>query len=624
MAKVLTSLELSVIVQEVRQLAGTKVSKIHQPDSRTLLIKFFKTGGIKYNLKINSGIGMYLTSYETENPLTPNGFCLFLRKYLNNAKLLDIKQNNLERIIEFHFDTKDGLRILICELFSKGNFILTDATYKIINCASIQKWKDRTVKRGEVYQYPPTSFNLFSLTKTVLQQYLAKYPQHEIVRLIATLGLGGIYAEEVCILAKIKKNNIVQMLKPAELDKVYVAISKLIDNFKSRPHPQVIYEEDKPVDATPFKLSFFNDKESKDAESFNQAVDILYTTAKVKQKSSKNLEIYEREKHRLENIYNAQKQSCDDYEQDYRQNQKLAELIYNSYQTISQIFSKIKQAVDAGHDWYEVYQVLQREKDQGIYEANLVKEIKPETRQIIIALDQDIALDLTKSLEQNASDFYDQAKRAKSKLESAQQIIYKTQQELNKLERTNATEQQVVDDTAPKLVEKKKQEWFEKFRWFKTSSGLLAVGGRDATSNDIIVKKHTEVNDFVFHTEISGSPFFILKDGKTKATEQDLEEVAKATAAYSSAWKLGAGATDVYYVKPEQVTKDAQSGEYLSKGAFMIRGKKNYFRNVELAAAVGIDKEGRAMGGPRTAVIKHCGQYVTIKQGSLKKSDIAK
>jgi len=112
----------------------------------------------------------------------------------------------LERIVELHFDTKDGLRILVCELFSKGNFVICDGAYKILNCASVQTWKDRTIKQGETYCYPPKGFNLLTLNQTVLHTYLNKYPHHEVVRLIATIGFGGTYAEEICIRAKIQKN----------------------------------------------------------------------------------------------------------------------------------------------------------------------------------------------------------------------------------------------------------------------------------------------------------------------------------------------------------------------------------------------------------------------------------
>jgi predicted ribosome quality control (RQC) complex YloA/Tae2 family protein len=620
MTKVLTSLELSVVVRELQQLVGSKVNKINQPSTRVLMLDLFKTGGHKFLVKVDSGIGMYATSYASPNPLTPFGFCLFLRKHLNGSKLVSIIQNNLERIIEIHFDTREGLRILVCELFSKGNFILCDGSYKILNCASVQQWKDRTVKRGEIYKYPPAGFNLLEINHQTFQEYLNKYPQHEIVRLIATLGFGGTYSEEICLRAKIQKNTVAQMLKSTEIESIYTQIAKVLSQFNSSSSAEIIYEDGKTFDATAFPLTFYTDKEKKQFDSFNQAVDILYTSevaAKARHASDSK---YQQEKQRLNNIYNSQKQSYDEYKQEVSHHQRIADMIYSQYNTIYTIFSKIKSAVDMGYDWYDVHQVLQREKDSGIYEANLVKEIKPETRQIVIDIGEELYLDLTKSLEENAGAYYDKSKKAKAKLEGAQRTLDDAKLKLEQLEHNRESMRQEVSSKEPKLIEHKKQEWFEKFHWFLTSSGLLAIGGRDATSNEILVKKHTEINDVVFHTDIAGSPFFILKDARDKATEQDLKEVAQTTASYSAAWKLGVGATDVYQVKPEQIRKELG----LPKGSFMVHGKRNYFRNTTLEVAIGVDKKGRIMAGSLSAIRKHCKPFAVVKQGDLKKSDIAK
>ncbi|MBW2992911.1 DUF814 domain-containing protein, partial [Candidatus Woesearchaeota archaeon] len=134
----------------------------------------------------------------------------------------------------------------------------------------------------------------------------------------------------------------------------------------------------------------------------------------------------------------------------------------------------------------------------------------------------------------------------------------------------------------PKTITKK--EWYEKFRWFYSSEGFLCIGGRDATTNEIVVKKHTEPNDIIFHTEMAGSPFFIIKTKGKRPDKQTLEECAQATASYSKAWKLGIASTDTFYVKPDQVTKEAKTGEFIARGAFMIYGKKNFI-NADLKIA---------------------------------------
>nr|MBT4247259.1 DUF814 domain-containing protein [Candidatus Woesearchaeota archaeon] len=118
-----------------------------------------------------------------------------------------------------------------------------------------------------------------------------------------------------------------------------------------------------------------------------------------------------------------------------------------------------------------------------------------------------------------------------------------------------------------------------------------------------------------------GSPFFVIKNGKD-ASEITLKETAQAVAVYSRAWKLGHASADVFYVKPEQVTKEAQSGESLSKGSFMVYGKTEYL-HPKLEYAIGL-VEDEIIGGPVTAIEKKTKKYVIVISGRNKKSALAK
>lgn len=620
--KILTSLELLAVINELKALKGAKINKIYQPESRILILIFHKPDG-NYQLKIDSGVGAYLTTLKLEMPSAPQHFCMFLRKHLNNAILENIVQKNLERIIEFHFQTTEGTKILICELFSKGNFILTDHNYNILSCAAIQTWTHRTIKKGEVYQYPPQQFNALRLDKPQFLEAVKKWKSDEVVKLLAAgLGLGGVYAEEVCLKAKVNKSKACNKLESEEIEKVYSAAQSIIYKFQKPADAYVFYEDSQILDATPFKLERY--KSNKPAESFNQALDVLYsqeTTTKIKAEKSQT---FNQKLQKLQNILDNQKQALENYKQEYIRNQKLAESIYNNYQLIANIFNKIKDAKAAGHNWSAIITVLDHEKEQGVYEARMIKNIIPITNSLILDIDGELSLDVTKSIEENAGVYYEIAKSLKSKIEGAQNIIEKTLKEIEELKSGQAEFEDKIEKELPKPIKKVEKKWYEKFRWFFTSSDLLAVGGRDATTNDILVKKYLEVKDIVFHTEIAGSPFFILKEGREKATDKDKEETAIATASFSKAWASGVGATDVYWVLPEQVTKEAPAGQYIGKGAFMIRGKKNYLRNTILEVSVGTDKEGRIMSGPRSAVSKHCIKSATIKPGQEKTSDTAK
>ncbi len=243
-----------------------------------------------------------------------------------------------------------------------------------------------------------------------------------------------------------------------------------------------------------------------------------------------------------------------------------------------------------------------------------------------------ISLDFTKTIEENAASYFNKAKKAKKKIEGATKALEKSKEKLAKLEEKRKTELITEKDLEEQQEkEQRKKEWFEKFRWFHSSEGFLVIGGRDATTNEIVIKKHTDKDDIVFHTDMAGSPFFVIKvktDSKAakagkKPTKKTLSEVANATASYSRAWKAGLLSTEVFWVTPEQVSKEAKSGEYLAKGAFMIYGKTNYIEN-KLELAIGVKKDGQIIAGPVNAIKKHAKDYVILIQGSDKASDIAK
>lgn len=233
-----------------------------------------------------------------------------------------------------------------------------------------------------------------------------------------------------------------------------------------------------------------------------------------------------------------------------------------------------------------------------------------------------ISLNYEKSIEENASDLFDKAKKLKSKQEGIEKTILQTQKKIQKLEQEIEIEKvQKEKEEAEATIKRKKKAWYHSFRWFFTSEGHLVIGGRDATTNELVIKKHTDQNDIIFHTDMAGSPFFVLKSNGP-ATAKSIRETADATATFSKGWQKGLSRQDVFYVTPEQVTKKALPGEYLAKGAFMIYGKTTYVEN-QMNLSIGL-KDGFVMAGPHDAIKTHCEKIIDLKQGEIKASDMAK
>jgi predicted ribosome quality control (RQC) complex YloA/Tae2 family protein len=232
----------------------------------------------------------------------------------------------------------------------------------------------------------------------------------------------------------------------------------------------------------------------------------------------------------------------------------------------------------------------------------------------------EIKLNFEESIEQNNSRYFNQIKKLKSKIKGAESIIEKTKHELSQKEKIK--EKEITKHEKEEILRDRKKYWYEKFRWFFSSTGFLCIGGRDATSNEIIIKKHTDPNDIVFHTEMAGSPFFVIKSENKDIDEQTIQECANATLIFSSAWKAGLSDGQVFYITPEQISKQANPGEYISKGSFMIKGKKNFI-NPKIDFAVG-EYNNTAMSGPLTAIKNNCEKYVEVIQGKEKANSTAK
>ena len=231
----------------------------------------------------------------------------------------------------------------------------------------------------------------------------------------------------------------------------------------------------------------------------------------------------------------------------------------------------------------------------------------------------EIEIDLTTSVEENAGHYFDLAKKAKKKLEGAKQAVEESKKKLSDLQKQ---EEQFWQKEQQKAVKKeRKQEWYEKFHYFFSSENILCIGGKDATSNEIIVKKHVDKDDLILHTDMAGSPFFIIKDGQ-KAQKETIEQAAQAVAVYSRAWKLGHTTADVFYVKPEQVSKEAKPGEHLTKGSFMVYGKTTYLHPT-VEYAIGFT-QNQIIGSPVSAMQSKTKNFVIVIPGREKKSALAK
>ena len=245
-----------------------------------------------------------------------------------------------------------------------------------------------------------------------------------------------------------------------------------------------------------------------------------------------------------------------------------------------------------------------------------------------------IKLKINKDINYNANLYFDRSKKLKSKIPGILKIVEKTKKDIEvlKLQKDKYLKKR-EDDKILKNIPKK---WYEKsFRHTITTNGFLFVIGKDSSTNEILLKKYLDKDDLVFHTEAPGSPFGILKNSNEKIKEKDLIEAGTFLACFSSSWKDGFGLCEVFYVKSNQISKTPKTKEFISKGSFIINGKKNFLKNIELKISLGFYfdevlneekkiKVKKIISGETFFIKNKCLKFMTFTNGSQNIKEVNK
>ncbi|MCX6662072.1 MAG: ribosome rescue protein RqcH [Euryarchaeota archaeon] len=619
MERGLASFDIYVIVSELKNLRGCYVEKIYQLTRDEILLRVQqKTEGQKEALFIRNGELICRTQRSFDAPEKPSLFAMTLRKYLLNGKISDITQHEFDRIIQIKIGRKEGDYTLVCELFSKGNIILLNPEGRIIRPLISKEWASRVIRSGEIYQPPPSQTNPFHLSEQEFNELLSTSSK-DLVRTLATsVNLSGMYAEELCMRAGVDKTTKTREIDASTMKKLYEELQKLLSIFQEKNiHPVFVKKDQAIIDILPFPFLSYTTIDYEPTASYSKGLELFIPDRKIQKPKEtihrKNIEKLQRQQIQQQELIEVFKKNIEQKKRD-------ANLLYLNFQVCEKLLQEIAALL------------RQKEKNEAINKIRqnpLVKLFDPTTNELVILLSDEegnkieIGLDFRKSVSENADQKYDESKKIQEKLKGALEAVEQTTHDL-------ATKKDVEVVEEEKKVTHGKQWWFERFRWFISTEGNLVVAGRDASSNDIVVKKYLSDGDRYAHADIHGAPSCVIKskgvnDEKIPISEKTLEEACLFAASYSRAWNQF-GEASAYWVLPEQVSKTPESGEFVPKGGFIIRGKRNYCR-CKLEVAVGLIPFGdgeKLMGGPITAVATRAVKgYAILTPGTTKKSMIA-
>ncbi|MBE6509130.1 MAG: fibronectin-binding domain-containing protein [Methanobrevibacter sp.] len=626
--KSMSNVDIYAISDELnRLLSGARVDKSFQPTKDIVVMRFHVPGTGRIDLVMQCGSRIHTSQYPLENPITPPTFPMLLRKRIKGAHVESIKQHNFDRVVEIKVK-KDKYYTIIVELFDKGNIILLDDENNIILPLKRKRMSDRDISSKKEYAFPEErGINPINVTEEELKS-LFNETDSDIVRTLAMNGLGSLYAEEIIFRTNEKidldKNTPTSQLSDDQISGIYSSLKELFNDLKEgNVKPQIVKNSSK-EDVVALDLISYADFEKTYYENFNEACDEFYS-----KKVNTNIKdikeaAWNKKVNKFEKRLRLQQETLDNFAKTIEDGQHKGEVIYSNYTTIENIVNVVNTARGKDYSFKEIGKILKDAKKEGMEEAQIFESID---KMGVLTLNIDsttLVIDPKLTIPENAEVYYEKAKKAKRKTKGALIAIENTKKQLEDIKAKKDVAMERV--SIPKKREKKSLKWYEKLRWFITSDNVLVVGGRDANSNENIVKKYLEPNDIYLHADIHGASSTAVKLNGQKLNDNILKESGEFAASFSSAWSMGFTSQDVFWVHPDQVSKTPEAGEFLAKGSFVIRGHRNFIRGARVKLAIGIvDYEGkRIMIGPIDALEAHCDNFVVLKPGFTKKEAIAK
>ena len=550
MKKALTGPDIGQLVSGWQPLVGSRVDQFGRPDLNKVVLKLRSKEEGTVRLLIDLSGWAYVTKTTISTESNQGVFVQKVRKLIKKSRIESIEQVNGDRILSISFIRKQEKVTLIFEMFHKGNIILCSNS-KILTVMRKQKFRHRSIEAGLPYQSPP-SINPTTADFDVFNDKLINSQRGLGAALTIDCNVGGDISTLICKKLELDKD---MDTSKTYSKKIYVELNRILNKIIE---PTIFLDENgKRFTVSPFNLDMkIDSKFSTLDEAIEDYISNLEPVKKVA-KSSDEVRV--------------------DHQNKAIEKYNIKSKIYREKGNV--IFSKLN----------EIQNMIDFENDED---------------EVVIELgNTKILIDKSKSLQANASSYFDKSKEMDRKAERTREVLAS----------------KPVSKPKKKIIKNKNVEWFERFRWFITTEGEIAVAGKDARTNEQVVKKYLKANDRYAHADIHGAPSVVVKNlNGVQPSELSMLEACNFSLSYSKAWGARVSGGHSFWVDNDKVSKTPNTGEFLAKGSFVIRGKRNWNRNLELNIAVGLimyDGNPKFMGGPITSIEKHSERYAVFRPG---------
>ena len=520
------------------KLLGARVDKIHQPNREELVVAFRTREAafrVLFSARANSA-RVHFTSIPLENPKQPPMLCMLLRKKLLGAKLVAIRQPELERLLHFDFDALNELGdhvtlTLTMEVMGRySNIILSGEDGKIIDAlkrVDAEMSSQRLVLPGLSYRLPPPQDKLCPLSadRRQLVEALEALPRDmELSKgyLSVLQGVSPIVCRELAHQVGRGQELTVKTLSEEQLFRAgffYQQLREKVQEVSGRPF-MVVGPQKKPMDFSFLEIHQYGASALiKEMESFSLLLDEFYRERdkqeRMRVREQDLLRLLSTHSERLSRKINAQRGELEQCEN------------RDALRVAGDLLSANLYAIPKGAASVDL--------------PNFYEEGQPLLH---------IKLDPALTPNQNAQKYYKEYRKAKTAQEKLTEQIALAQKELEYLESVldALARAETERDLAEIRAELQEQGYLRKLRSkkekpaaagepmkFTTSDGFTVLVGRNNRQNDRLTLKTANNNDVWFHTKnIPGSHTVLVTQGKAP-TQTAMEEAAKLAALHSRA-----------------------------------------------------------------------------------------
>ena len=541
---------VAALVQELKHtLTDGRINKIAQPETDELLLTIKTADGMK-RLSISASASLpliYLTEENKPSPMTAPGFCMLLRKHINNGRIVRISQPKLERIIYFHIEHLDEMgdlcrKTLIVEIMGKhSNIIFCDEQGRIIDSikhVSAQMSSVREVLPGREYFIPDTMNKLDPLTVS-REDFIHTLKTHPapLAKAIYTsfTGISPVAAEEICYISGIESAMTAGDLSEDMGIHLYNQFHIYFEAVKQGNFcPVIYYNQNSPIEFSCLPLTHFSQYTTKEVSSVSQVLRTYYaeknTVTRIRQKSADLRRIVQTALERSRKKYDLQSRQLKD---------------------------------TLGRDKYKVYGELIN--TYGYHLESGAKEL--EALNYYTNEKVTIPLDPTQTPGENAQRYFAKYNKQKRTFEALGELIEETKADITYLESvSNALDIALSEDDLAQIKEeliqsgyirrkasKKKVKLKSRPFHYLSSDGYHIYVWKNNFQNEELTFHFANGGDWWFHAKGTPGSHVIVKTEGKELPDRVFEEAGRLAAYYSK--NRGSDKVEIDYIERKHVKK---------------------------------------------------------------------